>query len=91
MPEHDVPKEAEEEVLVVEYGNYFNPKMQQRENLQTVVDMMKNDPEITAKQIAEKVGISTSGVQQRIAKLKRENRIRFIGKGGKGYWEVLQE
>ena len=91
MLENDVPKEAEEEVLVVEYGNYFNPRKQQRENLQTVVDMMKEHPQITARQIADKLDISTSGVQQRIAKLKRENRVRFIGKGGKGHWEVLDK
>lgn len=87
----DLLDDVQKEVMVIEYGSHFNPRLKQKEDLQTVVDLMKNDPEITAKQIAEKVGISTSGVWQRIAKLKRENRIRFIGKGGKGYWEVLQE
>ena len=81
----------EHQVMVVEYGSYFNPKQQQRDNLQQVVDMMKENPQITAKMIAEKVGITTSGVYQRINKLKNENRIRFVGKGGIGYWEVLDE
>lgn len=87
----DVLDSQEHQVMVVEYGSYFNPKQQQRDNLQQVVDMMKENPQITAKIIAEKVGITTSGVYQRINKLKKGNRIRFVGKGGIGYWEVLEE
>lgn len=87
----DVLDSLDHQVMVVEYGNYFNPRQQQRDNLQQVVDMMKENPRITAKMIAEKVGITTSGVYQRINKLKNENRIRFVGKGGIGYWEVLDE
>lgn len=82
--------EAADEILKIEYGSYFNPRQQQRENLQAVVDLMKENPRITAKEIAAKAGITTSGAQQRITKLKKENRIRFVGKGGKGYWEVLE-
>ena len=87
----DVLEKADHEVMVVEYGSYFNARQQQKENLQTVVELMKENPQTTAKQIAEKMGLSTSGVQQRITKLRKQNRIRFVGKGGKGYWEVLEE
>lgn len=83
--------EVNHEVMVVEYGSYFNPRQQQKENLQTVVDMMKKNPQITAKQIAEELGLSLSGVWQRITRLKKDHRIRFVGKGGKGYWEILEE
>lgn len=83
--------DVENEVMVIEYGSYFNPRQQQKENLQAIVDCMKENPHTTAKQIAEKMGISTSGVQQRITKLRKENRIRFVGSGGKGHWEVLEE
>lgn len=82
---------VENEVMTVEYGSYFNLRQQQKENLQAIVNCMKENPHTTAKQIAEKMGISTSGVQQRITKLRKENRIRFVGSGGKGHWEVLEE
>lgn len=82
---------AESEVMTIEYGSYFNPRQQQKENLQAIVDCMKENPHTTAKQIAEKIGITTSGVQQRIKKLRELNRIQFVGKGGRGYWEVLEE
>lgn len=79
------------EVMTVEYGSYFNPRQKQKENLQAIVDCMKENPHTTARQIAEKIGISTSGVQQRIIKLRKQNRIQFVGKGGKGYWELLEK
>lgn len=73
------------------YGNLFNYKQQQREALQMVVDCMKKKPATTAREIAAECGITTSGVQQRITKLRRDGRVRFVGKAGKGYWEVLKE
>lgn len=91
LPPNAILEENDHEVMVVEYGSYFNPRQQQRENLQAIVDCMRENPHTTAKQIAEKIGITTSGVQQRITKLRKENRIRFVGRGGKGYWEVLEE
>lgn len=94
LPEMSANKaldKADYGVMEVEYGSYFNPRQQQKENLQAVVDLMKRNPQITARQIAEKLELSTSGVQQRITRLKKEHRIRFAGKGGKGFWEVLEE
>lgn len=34
-------------------------------------------------------GMSFRGMQQRIVRLRKQGRIRFVGKAGKGYWEVL--
>ena len=87
----EVLESLDHEIMKIKYGSYFNPRQRQKENLQAIVDCMKENSHTTAKQIAEKIGISTSGVQQRITKLRKQNRIRFVGKGGKGYWEVLEE
>ena len=77
------------EVMSVEYGSYFNPRQQQKENLEAVVEFMRENPKITAKEIAEKVNLSVSAVYQRINRLKKLNRVRFVGKGGVGFWEVI--
>ncbi len=79
------------EKVRVEYGTLFDHRRQQKEALQEVVDYMRENPNITAREIAEKCGRTTSCIQQRIAKLRKEERIRYIGKGGRGYWEVLEE
>ena len=51
--------------------------------------MMRADPQITAKGIAEKLEISLSGANYKIKALKKEGRIYFQGKGGRGRWMVL--
>lgn len=77
--------------IQIEYGNLFNYRQQQRDELQMVVECMKKKPTTTAKEIAKECGITTSGVQQRITKLRKAGRVRFVGKAGRGYWEVLKE
>ncbi len=79
------------EKMRIEYGTLFDYRRRQKEALQEVVDYMKENPNITAREIAEKCGKTTSCIQQRIARLRKEERIRFVGKGGHGYWEVLNE
>lgn len=87
---NDNEQTVRHEKVRVDYGILFDYRRQQREALQEVVDYMKAKPNITAREIAEKCGMSISCIQQRIAKLRREERIRFVGKGGRGYWEVLE-
>lgn len=82
-------KQSQQEILVADYGSYFNPRKQQKEDQQMVLELMEENPRITAREIAEKVGITTSGVYQRINKLRKEKKVRFVGKGGTGYWEVF--
>ena len=52
--------------------------------------MIRDNPKITAKMIAQKMGIGLSAVHYRMNVLKREGRIRFCGGGGVGYWEILE-
>lgn len=75
----------------MEYGTLFDYRQQQRDALQEVVDYMKENPNTTAREIAEKCGKTTSCIQQRITKLRRAGRIQFVGKAGRGYWEVIDE
>ncbi len=90
MENLDILEEIEGRKLKVQYGNLFNYKRKKVEEREIIIDMMKENPQITAKIIAEKLGISLSGVQYKIKVLKKEGRIRFSGKGGKGYWKVLK-
>lgn len=56
-----------------------------------VMELMIEKPEITAKEIAERMDISTGMVRARILKLKKEGFVRFEGAGGHGKWVVLKE
>lgn len=67
---------------------YHRQKEAERER---IVKYMKDEPHITAKQIAERENISLTTANYRIKKLKQQGRIRFDGKGGKGKWIVIEE
>ena len=87
-------KEFEEEldnVIRIEYGNLFNYSKQKEDEREIIVKMMKNNPFITARKIAGKLGISLSGANYRIRALKREGKIRYDGRGGCGKWVVLED
>ena len=72
-----------------EYGSKFNYRDQKRQGREAVAEMMKENPQITARMIAERLGISLAGANYQIRALKKEGKVRFQGKGGKGVWEVL--
>ncbi len=67
----------------------LSSKRQKMKAMEDIVAMMKDDPHITARQIASIQGISLSAANGRLGRLKKAGRIRFHGRGGKGVWEVL--
>ncbi|MDO4329101.1 MAG: recombinase family protein [Lachnospiraceae bacterium] len=56
-----------------------------------IVSLMKENPAITAKQIAQKMERSPYMVRKRIEELNKAKYICFNGRGGHGTWEILRE
>ena len=50
---------------------------------------IQEDKTITAAEIAQKIGISSRGVEKNLAKLKREGVLNRTGATKKGFWEIL--
>lgn len=70
----------------------FTCGKERKQNLrEEIVEMMRGNPRITAKEIAKRQGISLSGANYRIRILKKEGKISFCGKGGRGEWIVCQK
>jgi ATP-dependent DNA helicase RecG len=58
---------------------------------QKILDILKNDPEISRAKIAEQLGdITESGVKYHLAKMKQEGLICRVGPDKGGHWEVLK-
>ena len=57
------------------------------ENQVRIIELMKKEPKVSAKVLAEHVGISTRKVEENIAKLKKMEIVKRIG-GTRGHWEV---
>lgn len=53
-----------------------------------ILGLIQKKPTITTKEIAEEVGISISGVEYNIRKLKDQHRIERIGADFGGFWKV---
>lgn len=87
----EVPAEIGKKTIRIEYGSFFNYNEKKKDDREQVVDMIRENPNITAKMIAARLGCSLSGANYKLKALKKEGRIRFAGKGGKGKWEILKE
>lgn len=65
------------------------PLMQ--EEKRKILDLMKQKPGITAREISEEMGVSLSLVHRRIQTLKEEGRIRYSVPNGRGEWMIWDE
>ena len=56
-----------------------------------IVELIRMDSAISAKELAEKVGITQRKIEQNLAKLKQKGRIRRIGPDKGGHWNVVED
>ncbi|MFB0811040.1 Fic family protein [Aeromonas salmonicida] len=56
---------------------------------QAILAELAAEPTITLKQVAERIGKSTSTVERAVAVLVKDGRLRFVGPRKSGHWEVL--
>ncbi len=56
---------------------------------QAILAELAAEPTITLKQVAERIGMSTSTVERAVAVLVKDGRLRFVGPRKSGRWEVL--
>ena len=75
-------KNAEKEGL-----NEGSQKSSQKSS-QKIIELVKNNPEITTQQIADSVGISRRAVAKQIAKLQADGKIERVGPDKGGHWII---
>ena len=73
---------------VIFYKIEFTEKSSEKSS-EKVLNLIKNNPEITITSLAKQLGISTRAIEKQIAALKKRNRIKRIGPAKGGHWEVL--
>ena len=54
-----------------------------------VLELLKENPEYTYSDLADRLSVSRKTVSDRIKKLKEKNRIERIGYDTKGYWNII--
>jgi ATP-dependent DNA helicase RecG len=60
------------------------------ENQQNILKVIKTNPRVSKKQMAEIIGISTTAIDKNIEKLKKLGLLKRVGSPKSGYWEVTQ-
>ena len=88
MPENLKDKYEEENYIEIEYPYSPYTEEGRERDRKRIVEEMRANPTITAKQLAEKMERTLPIIRYRIVELRKEGIIQFIGKGGHGYWKI---
>jgi ATP-dependent DNA helicase RecG len=59
--------------------------------MQKIVDFIKDNPQITLSELADKLNITRNGIDKNIKKLKEQGILRRVGPDKGGHWEILRE
>ena len=55
-----------------------------------ILGLLRKSPTLTAREVAQQLGISQRAVEKQIDKLKRAGSLCWVGSDKGGYWEVLE-
>jgi ATP-dependent DNA helicase RecG len=58
---------------------------------QKILELIEQDPKISRRELAEKIGISEDGIKFNLNQLKNQQKIRRIGPDKGGYWEIVKK
>jgi len=61
------------------------------ENEVKIIELMKENKYITAKELSGHIKISTTAIDKNISKLKKKGILKRIGPAKGGYWEVIKK
>ena len=82
---------SETDILGSERGSETKTKSSERssETKDLIIDIIKQDPHITAVEIAMQLNMSSRGIEKQIRKLRELGKIKRTGGRFGGYWEIV--
>lgn len=66
------------------------PGKSSEKSSEKILHHLKGEPTLSAKALAEKLGISSRAVEKQIDLLKKDGRLCHIGPAKGGYWKVIK-
>ena len=72
------------------HGKQESSQKSSQKNSQKIVDLIKERPEITTAEMAEKIGVSRRSIVNITNRLQEEGVIRRVGPDKGGHWEVVR-
>jgi ATP-dependent DNA helicase RecG len=61
------------------------------QNQEMILSLIRETPQISVRELSDKVGISARKVEENISKLKKKSLLKRIGPARGGHWEVLEK
>jgi ATP-dependent DNA helicase RecG len=58
------------------------------ESQREILDLIKKNPQISKKELSNKVAISTTAIDKNISQLKKKGLLKRVGPDKGGHWEV---
>ena len=74
-----------------ENGGSTTLKLPPNDMQEMIIELMKINPNITRKEIADKIGLMVDGARYHIKKLTDKGKIKYVGTSRNGHWEVKNE
>ncbi len=59
------------------------------ESQKQILQLVKDNPYISKKELSEIIGISTTAIDKNIVKLKKEGLLKRVGPAKGGHWEIV--
>lgn len=72
----------------IELSHTVTLRQSSEKSSEKILSLLKNKPEMSAIEIARKIGISSRAVEKQISKLRQAGRLLRIGPARGGHWEV---
>jgi len=66
------------------------PEAGSEKSSEKIWGLLKVNPQLSAREIADLIGITQRAVEKQISKLRDEKRIRRVGPDKGGHWEVIE-
>ena len=77
---------AETQVMSSEKGSEESSEQRSEK----ILALLRSEPRLPARLLAERLGISPRAVEKQLAKLREQWRLRRIGPAKGGHWQVMQ-
>jgi len=81
--------EKQETVSIEKLGEKLGEKL--TKNQKSIIDIILNNPYSTINKISQKIGISSTAVENNLRKLKEKRYIERVGSDKGGYWKIIKE
>ena len=72
-------------------GGSTTPKLPPNDPKSSIIMLIEDNPHVTRKAIAEKLGITIDGARYHLKKLTDSGVIKYVGTSRKGYWELRKK